>query len=89
MTSLRRALWFSLFGLAIVTFAGVARAARPASDPAVRYATSLGTVGVGEHVADVMRRQSLADAAGVRPEHDAEEKRNEHTPPDRTQRTRC
>ncbi len=84
VTSLRRTLWFPLFILAIVVPTSVARAARPASDPAVPYATSIGTVGVGERVAELMRRQSIADAAGVRPEHDAEEKRTEHQPPDRT-----
>jgi hypothetical protein len=70
--------------LALLAVATPARsAARPQSDSAVRYATSMGAVGFAEHVSDIMRRQAVQDAAGLRPERDNEEKEDRHIQPDR------
>jgi hypothetical protein len=72
----------SLLLLALFTPAVPARSAlAAANDPTIRRATSMGAVGVGEHVSEVMARQAQEDAAGVRRERDAEEK--ERPRPDR------
>jgi hypothetical protein len=55
-----------------------------ASDPSVPAETSTGSVGFTERVSDIMRRQALSDAAGIRPERNAEEKEDAHEHVDRT-----
>ena len=80
---MRRRLFAALlFAFILVSPVPAARAA--VSGGAIQGVPTLGAVGVAERISDIMRRQALADAAGQRPERDAEEKENEHPRPDRT-----
>ncbi len=75
----------SLLAILFVSLVLPARAAAPIpNDVPVRKATSTGVVGFSERVSDIMRRQAVEDAAGERPERDAEEKENDRIGPFRT-----